>query len=175
MDENEIELKPVKRITVYVFGELGHGSYYLQGATETETVTLTIPRTNLQSIIVGIRRFIKTLEKKFPALAKADCTYDKGTMVIEKPLETLFLIGEMSIAYDQESDMVLFIVRQDVNTLLEGEPVRSVRFWCTRSQLLALSEWSLEVFNREDIEPDTASPFVLIEEEFSPRNNGHKK
>ncbi len=175
MEDNMIELKPVTRITVYVFGELGHGSFYLQGATATETVTLTIPRFNLQSIIVGVRRFIEKLEKSYPALAKANSSYEKGTMVIEKPLDTLFLIGLMSIAYDHESDMVLFIVHQDVNALLEGEKMRSVRFWCTRSQMLALSEWCMEVFNRVDIERDTESPIILIEEDFTPRNNGHKK
>lgn len=177
MDYDEIELQPVTKITVYVFGSAEEGVYYLQGSTDAQTVTLTITRSQLQTMIVEIRGYVKGLQKRLPTLTKANGDYDKNDMIIHKPFESSFLAGDMSLAYDIEIDLVLFLVRQEEISLVESEAMHVVRFWCTRSQMLALSKWGLEVFNRVDIERnvDINDLIILDDDGFDPKNNGHKE
>ena len=97
-------------------------------------------------------------------------------MLLEPPLDPLFRVGELSLAYDTQQDRMILIAKEvpiDASENTEEE-ASEIRFWCTRSQLWAMGRWGIELASRgRPVWPSTGEP-ILPPGEFSPKNNGHK-
>jgi uncharacterized repeat protein (TIGR03847 family) len=147
---------------------------------------------------MGVEDFLTELDKQFPGLAEAPGEYDEALMHILPPVDPLFRVGELGLAYDSESDMTILVAREvisaeeqpDQNAEAEEdadaveafeeseEPdeidTNTVRLWCTRAQLRAMCRWGLEVASHgRPVCPYCGQP-IDPEGHFCPKRNGHK-
>ena len=174
MPRIEIELDPVTVLTTDAIGQPGQRVFYLQGRDEQQIVTLLVEKIQIQSLTIGVTQFMKELNERFPGLEPASESYTEDEMHIEPPVDPLFRVGEVGLAYDSERDMTCLIVREVLSDEISEEDAGVVRFWCTRSQLLALCAWGVEVAARgRPICPQCGEP-MDPSGHFCPKKNGHK-
>lgn len=174
MPGREIDLNPVDYITTDAIGKPGQRVFYLQARKGDETVTLLVEKVQIQTLAIGVEQFLSEIVQRYPHLQEASADYNETEMHIRPPLDPLFRVGELGLAYDTEKDLLILVARELISDAQAGEEGDVVRFWCTRSQLRALSRWGLEVTSRgRAICPFCGEP-MEPEGHFCPKKNGHK-
>lgn len=170
--ENEVD--PCEHITVDAVGAPGQRVFYLQAFQDARTITVIMEKIQLQSLIVGIEKFLAQIADENPDLGEASPEYNEEHMHVSLPLEPVFRAGEIGLGYDREREMMVLVVKE---ILLEGDdPVDAavIRFWCTRSQARALAHWGVEVAKRgRPICPQCGQP-MEAEGHFCPKKNGYR-
>jgi len=174
MPQIDISLEPVDRITVDALGKPGSRVFYIQGSQGDQTVSLIIEKIQLQSLAIGVGEFLKEISERFPQLAEPKDAVEEAAMVIIPPLDPLFRVGDIGLAYDDQREMACIIAKEMQDG--ENEEERGVvRYWCTRDQLVALSRWAKIVIERgRPICPQCQEP-MEPEGHFCPKKNGHKR
>lgn len=174
MSPNEIELNPVDHITADAIGQPGQRVFYIQGWQADHVVTVLIEKLQLQTLAVGVEQFLDELQQRFSDLPAASDAYDETKMHIQPPVDPLFHVGEIGLAYEPGRDLAILEVKEVVMEGQNDEEGRLVRFWCTRSQLLAMSRWGQEVASHgRQICPQCGEPMDPAGH-FCPKKNGHK-
>jgi uncharacterized repeat protein (TIGR03847 family) len=177
MSRINIDVNPITHITVDAIGQPGERVFYLQGRSPDQVITLLVEKFQIQTLALAIENLMVELEEKAPDLAVASPKYDEDEMILEPPLDPLFRVGELSLGYEPEQDLLILIAKEVSTALSEAddeEDLSEVRFWCTRSQLWAMGRWGIELASRgRPVWPSTGEP-ILPPGEFSPKNNGHK-
>lgn len=177
MSRINIDLHPITHITVDAIGQPGERVFYLQGRSPEQAITLLVEKFQIQTLALAVENLMVELEEKSPDIADASPVYDEEEMILEPPLDPLFRVGELSLGYDQEQDLLILIAKEVPTAMTESadeENLSEVRFWCTRSQLWAMGRWGIELASRgRPVWPSTGEP-ILPPGEFSPKNNGHK-
>ncbi len=176
MPHMNIDMNPISHITVDAIGQPGERVFYLQGKNEDQDVTLLVEKFQIQTLALAIENLMSELQEKLPDLAAASPDYKEEDMILEVPLDPIFRVGELSLGYDPETDLMVLIAKEGPleNPNPEDESPSEIRFWCTRSQLWALGRWGIELASRgRPVWPSTGEP-ILPPGEFSPKNNGHK-
>lgn len=174
METINIDLNPVTHITVDAIGKPGSRAFYLQGKDAEQVITLLIEKVQVQMLVLGLEQFLVELKQKYPDLPETSAEFDEASMKVTLPLDPLFRVGELSLGYDPDQDLLALVAHQDEASLEKGEKPGVVRFWCTRSQMLALANWAVELAGRgRPVWPSSGEPITPINE-FSPKNNGHK-
>lgn len=174
MPRIELDLDPVTHITTDAIGQPGQRVFYIQGWQENRQAAVIIEKIQIQSMAVGLEEFLEDLHKKHPDLVPDSDEYSEEKMHIQPPVDPLFRVGEMGLAYEAERDLVILIAREVVMEGQTTEDVGVVRFWCRRSQLRAMCRWGLEVsLHGRAICPQCGEP-MDPEGHFCPKKNGHK-
>jgi len=176
MPRIEIDLNPVIHLTTDAIGQPGQRVFYIQGRTDDRVVTVIVEKVQIQTLALGVEDFLAELNQRNPNLAPISSEYDKTTMHILPPVDPIFRVGELGLAYDADSDMAILVVREIQTADNEGNTEESsvVRFWCTRDQLHAMGKWGLEVSGRgRPICPYCGQPMDPAGH-FCPKRNGHK-
>ena len=170
----EIELDPVMRITTGAVGQPGQRVFYLQGQDDHQTVTLLIEKAQIQTLSVGVEQFFNELDQRLPDLTPVSAEYVEEAMQIEPPFDPLFRIGELGLAYDADRDLACLVANEILSEEVGEEDAGVVRFWCARSQLLALCAWGSELASRgRPLCPQCGEP-MDPSGHFCPKKNGHK-
>ena len=176
--QSEIDYDPVERLTTDAIGKPGNRVFYLQAVSSGETITLLIEKLQVTSLAVGIEKFLTEVEERFPQFPPASRDYVDDEMRIAPPVDPLFRVGEISIMFDAERDMSGLVVTEIDLGLEETDEQpqrRTIRLWCTRSQLKAMAHWGLQVANQgRQIFPQCGEP-MDPEGHFCPKKNGHKR
>ena len=196
MPRIEIDLNPVSHLTADAIGQPGKRVFYIQGRKGEQVVTLIVEKVQIQTLALGVDEFLSEIGKRFPDAGDASEDYDEPVMRIYPPVDPLYRVGELALAYDSDSDLAILIAREvagaedfsqdpdepedsdiseDPEDEEENEEEHSVvRFWCTRSQLLAMCRWGLEVSGRgRPVCPYCGQPMDPAGH-FCPKRNGHK-
>lgn len=176
MSRIDIDLNPVTFITVDAIGKPGERVFYLQGKSRDQVVTLLVEKFQIQTLALAVENLMVELREKTPDLPEASPDYKEKAMTLSPPLDPLFRVGELSLGYDPEHDLMILIAKEiNLDSPETDEENQSVvRFWCTRSQLWALGRWGIELASRgRPVWPSTGEP-ILPPGDFSPKNNGHK-
>jgi uncharacterized repeat protein (TIGR03847 family) len=174
MPRTEIDLEPVDHITIDAIGKPGARVFYIQGSKDPQVLTLIIEKAQVQTMSVGVEQFLTEIKEKYPDLPEATNEFDEEKMRIYPPVDPLFRVGELGLAYDSDRDLMVLVAREVVTEGQEPEDVSLVRFWCTRSQVLAMAAWGQEVASRgRPICPQCGEP-MEPEGHFCPKKNGHK-
>jgi uncharacterized repeat protein (TIGR03847 family) len=173
MPRTEIELKPVEHITTDAIGVPGKRVFYVQGRQIDQVVTLILEKAQVQALALGVEEFLNEVYERFPNLPAASADYVEETMHIKPPVDPLFRIGELHLGYHIESDLVVLIAREIVTEGQDPNEVSVVRFWCSRSQLRAMSHWGLEVAARgRAVCPFCGEPINPGDKHVCPKKNG---
>jgi uncharacterized repeat protein (TIGR03847 family) len=180
MPRIEIDLNPVNHITTDAIGQPGQRVFYIQGMTDDRVVTVIVEKVQIQTLALGVDDFLNEIQQRYPDLPPVTKEFDDTAMSILPPVDPLFRVGELGLAYDADQDLAVLVVREILSG--EGEPDEEtaeeeasvVRFWCTRSQLYAMGRWGLEVSGRgRPICPYCGQP-MEPNGHFCPKRNGHK-
>jgi uncharacterized repeat protein (TIGR03847 family) len=174
MTEKEIDLQPVTHLTTDAIGPAGKRVFYLQGWQDQRTITLIVEKVQIQSLALGVEQFLSEVKEKFPHLDDSRSDFVEEKMHIQPPVDPLFRVGELGLGYDTEHDQVVLVARELRVEGQEDEEGRVVRFWCTRSQIHAMSLWGLQVASSgRPLCPQCGEP-MDPEGHFCPKRNGHK-
>jgi uncharacterized repeat protein (TIGR03847 family) len=174
MPKIDLSLDPVDLITVDAIGKPGSRVFYIQGRKGPEVVSLIIEKIQLQSLTVGVNDFLEEINTRYNKNPQIEVDYQEEAMTIHPPIDPLFRVGDLGLAYDESGDMVCIIAKETPADTPEEEG-GVVRYWCTRAQLLALANWAVVVIERgRPICPQCGEP-MDPEGHFCPKKNGHKK
>ena len=176
MPRIEIDLNPVTHVTTDAIGQPGQRVFYIQGRTDEQIVTVIVEKVQIQTLALGVEDFLNEIQQRYPDLPPATTGYDEAMMHIQPPVDPLFRVGELGLAYEADNDLAVLVVREIQASDVEGneEDVSVVRFWCTRSQLSALGQWGLEISGRgRPVCPYCGQP-MDPSGHFCPKRNGHK-
>jgi uncharacterized repeat protein (TIGR03847 family) len=169
----EIDLKPVSHILADAIGPPGKRVFYLQGWQDDKTVTLIVEKFQIQSLAIGLEQFLLEIQEKYPELSEATVDYEEDQMHINPPVDPLFRVGELGLGYDADTDLIILVAREVIEEGEEKESAGVVRFWCTRSQLRAMSRWGIEMASRgRPLCPQCGEP-MEPEGHFCAKKNGH--
>lgn len=174
MADNEIDIHPVTHITTDAIGPPGKRVFYIQGWQNERTITLIVEKIQIQSLAVGVEQFLAEVMQKFPELPEATDEFTEDNMHIHPPVDPLFRVGEVGLGYDADNDLVVLVARELLPENSDPEDANVVRFWCTRSQILAMCKWGLQVASQgRPICPQCGQP-IEPGGHFCPKRNGHK-
>lgn len=176
MPRIEIDLNPVTHVTTDAIGQPGQRVFYIQGRTDEQIVTVIVEKVQIQTLALGVEDFLNEIQQRYPDLPPATTGFDEAMMHIQPPVDPLFRVGELGLAYEADNDLAVLVVREIQASDVEGneEDVSVVRFWCTRSQLSALGQWGLEISGRgRPVCPYCGQP-MDPSGHFCPKRNGHK-
>ncbi|MAT42075.1 MAG: hypothetical protein CL609_07015 [Anaerolineaceae bacterium] len=146
----EYDLLPCTFITVDAIGKPGQRVFYIQGKTEDTTLTLLIEKIQIQTLAAGILRFLEELIERNPDMSKPSGQYNEDQMKITPPVDPLFRVGEIGLAYDIDRDLACLIAKEiQLEAETEDEKQQDeVRYWCTREQLKSLAIWGLDLVQK---------------------------
>ncbi len=171
MPQDDIVLDPVDHITVDALGKPGQRIFYIQAIKGTRIITLIIEKIQLQSLLEGINEFLDEIQKRFPEKTKPEVSFQEEDMHIQRPVDPLFRAGDIGLAYDEARDLGCIFARE---IQLSEEERRIVRFWCSRTQLIAVARWGAIIIRHgRPICPQCGQP-MEPEGHFCPKKNGHK-
>lgn len=174
MPHTDLDLDPVTHITTDAIGQPGQRTFYIQAWQDQRVVTLLVEKVQIQSLAIGLEQYLEEVDGKYPNLPDANADYDETKMRINPPVDPLFRVGELGLAYAPDRDMVILVAREILGDELDQEEASVVRLWCTRSQIMALCAWGLEVTGRgRPLCPQCGEP-MEPEGHFCPKKNGHK-
>ena len=153
----EIELDPVDFITVGTVGPKGKRVFHLQAGKDVRVVSLIIEKEQAWALSEAI----KELDKRFGETADADDTPESvdSDMDLREPIEPMFRVAQMGLGYDEARNMVVLVAQELVpgagaeDDPLETESPGVVRMWCSRSQMIALSEKAMETVKSGRADP----------------------
>lgn len=174
MPSDELVLNPVSHITVDAIGQPGSRTFYIQAWKNDQVVTVIVEKVQIQTLAVGIEQFLAEIKERLPNLTEAEADFDESKMSILPPVDPLFRVGEMGLAYETEQDRVILEVREVMMEAGSEQDTHIVRLWCTRQQIHSLAAWGIEVANRgRAICPQCGEPMDPAGH-FCPKKNGHK-
>jgi uncharacterized repeat protein (TIGR03847 family) len=174
MPRFEIDIDPVLQITADAIGQPGERVFYLQATTTDRTITLLIEKIQLQTLAIGLEQFLNEVYDRHDNLPEASAAFDEVNMHITPPVDPMFRVGELGLAYDSTRDSVVLVAREIVTGGDDPEEGGVVRFWCSRSQMRALCAWGLVIGSRgRPICPTCGEP-MEPEGHLCPKKNGHK-
>ncbi len=173
MPRFEIDVDPCDHLTADAIGAPGQRVFYIHAWQAAKTVTIIIEKIQLQTLAVGIERFLADLARQHPELDQASTDYVEEKMRINPPVEPIFRAGEIGLGYDREKDMVIIVTREILLENQEPEDAAVIRFWCTRHQAQALARWGQDVVQRGRPICPQCSEAMEPEGHFCPKKNGY--
>ncbi len=174
MAGTEYELNPVTHITAGAIGPAGKRVFYLQARQSSELVTLIVEKAQVQALAVGLEQYLQELGQRLPDLPPASPDFHESEMALAQPLDPAFRVGQLGLGYDEASDRLVLVAREVQPEGADPEEASVARFWCTRSQLLAMCRWGIEIATRGRPICGNCGEPIDPEGHFCPKRNGHK-
>jgi uncharacterized repeat protein (TIGR03847 family) len=174
MPSKEFNLHPVTKITTGAIGPPGKRVFYIQARDETQLVTLIVEKQQVQSLAIGLERFLVDLHERLPELPEAPGDYTAEEMSLEQPIDPAFRVGNMGLGYDETEDLLVLVSREIATSEEDTEDAAVARFWCSREQMRAMCSWGLEVASRGRPICGNCGQPIDPEGHFCPKRNGHK-
>ena len=154
-----IELNPVDFVTVGTIGPKGQRTFHLQAGQDRRIVSFTIEKEQAQALSSAITELLNDIDERDNTVTEAD--FSALDMDLREPIEPLFRIAQMGLAYEANQNQIILIAQEyvprDENDLgLDddedddagpdfsifdsgpGDP-QVARMWCSREQMRALS------------------------------------
>jgi uncharacterized repeat protein (TIGR03847 family) len=178
----ELNLNPCTKFTTDAIGKPGQRTFFIQGETDNETISLIYEKIQLQSLIVAIIRFFENLHEKYPDLNHEEGKFSETDMRITPPVDPLFRIEDLNLVFDPDQDKVCIVAKEIIfeqedpaSQMKAQDDARIVNYWCSRDQLSQFVNWGVELLQRgRPICPLCNEP-IEPEGHLCPKKNGHKK
>lgn len=175
MPPSVYELNPISRLTTGAIGAVGQRVFYLQARKDDELVTLIVEKQQVQALALGVEQFLGDLQRRFPAPDEAPGAFEEAAMELEQPIDPAFRVGQLGLAYDEDSDRVVLVAREIQGEGDDPEQAAVARFWGTRAQIRAFSRWGLELAARGRPICGNCGQPIDPEGHFCPKRNGHRR
>jgi uncharacterized repeat protein (TIGR03847 family) len=175
MPEQDIEIKPVDWVSSVAIGKPGERTFFIQARGSGQKVSLLLEKIQLQSLVQGIDDFLGEIKEKYADLETPDIHYDASSMVVEPPVDPLYRVGEVGLAYAEDEDLSIILLKEILTTQEGQDDLRVVRLWVSRSQLAVFADYAKTVINSGRlICPQCGEPMDPFGH-LCPKKNGHKK
>jgi len=167
---NVIELNPVDFVTIGTIGPKGQRTFHLQAGKDNRIVSFTIEKEQAHALSSAIAEMLDDIDEHDNTRTEAD--FSQLDMALREPIEPLFRIAQMGLAYEANDNKIILVAQEFVPQAEEdfedddavdelderaqdeaaaynlfeggdGEP-QTVRMWCTREQMRALSLHALD-------------------------------
>jgi uncharacterized repeat protein (TIGR03847 family) len=146
------DLNPVQKIIADAIGEPGKRSFFLQARAGSRLVSVVLEKQEVSQLAIAVLQLLEELEKRFPHLSQTSSRH--APLYPEHPMDPIFRVGQLSIGYDEEDDMIWLVAKalvvNDTGEVVDpsNDDIPSVRFVATRDQMRAMSEHALEVISK---------------------------
>ena len=142
MPRTEIDLNPVDFITIGTIGPRGQRVFHLQAGHEHKLISFTMEKEQAWALSDAIREMLDNLDERFEETTEVELA--GLDMDLREPIQPLFRIAQMGLAYEEESGLIILVVQElvpqnDDEEEEESEDAGVVRMWCSREQMRALS------------------------------------
>lgn len=132
-----IELNPLEFITIGTIGPKGQRVFYLQAGHQGTIASFKIEKEQAWALGEAIGEFIEALDKRLDvstevAMAGLD-------MDLREPIQPMFQIAQLALSYDEASEQVVLIAEELLGEERADEESTTVRMYCSREQIYALS------------------------------------
>jgi uncharacterized repeat protein (TIGR03847 family) len=156
---NVIELNPVDFVTIGTIGPKGQRTFHLQAGQANRLISFTIEKEQAWALSEAIKELLDDIDERDNTTTEAD--FSKFDMDLREPIEPMFRVAQMGLAYEANDNMVILIAQEftppdddddeddlsflddddDNLSFLNDDDVEPniVRMWCTREQIHALS------------------------------------
>jgi uncharacterized repeat protein (TIGR03847 family) len=151
---NVIELNPVDFVTIGTIGPKGQRTFHLQAGQDKRLISFTIEKEQAWALSEAIKELLDDIDERDNTTTTAD--FSNLDMDLREPIEPMFRIAQMGLAYEADDNMVILIAQEfsppnddndddfddddDLSFLNDdGIEPNIVRMWCTREQIHALS------------------------------------
>jgi uncharacterized repeat protein (TIGR03847 family) len=160
MTEYLYDLKKVSNLTAGAVGQPGARVFYLQAQKHSDLLSMIAEKEQIRALCLHIDNVIDELERRgINRPAEADEPTD-AELHLRGPLNPLFRIGQLSMAYDSADDLLVIEVgefltsetEEEVDPLFQSaeEPLKSpvprlVRLSATRAQMKGMSRHAMDI------------------------------
>lgn len=151
---NTIELNPVDFVTLGTIGPKGQRVFHLQAGQDKRLISFTIEKEQAWALSEAIKELLDDIDERDNTTTVVD--FSNLDMDLREPIEPMFRIAQMGLAYEADDNMVILIAQEfsppnddddddddfddDLSFLNDdGVEPNIVRMWCTREQIHALS------------------------------------
>lgn len=173
MSNQNVPYFTITSITTDAIGEPGQRTFFLQAKQSEHIFSFILEKVQVESLGVAIAKLLSEIAQKNPGLAAADFGYQEEEMHIHPPVDPLFRVGEMGMAFDEEDERIVLVLQEVVFGDVTAESARKMALRCTLQQMAALSTWTLDLVNRgRPICPYCNQP--MEKDHLCPKKNGHK-
>lgn len=173
MTDQNVPFYKVSSITVDAIGEPGQRVFFLQAKEENQTLSFIMEKVQVESLSVAITRLLSEVSKKISIVEDKDFEFDEDSMHIQPPVDPLFRVGEMGMAFEEEDQKIVLVVQEVLFGEVTAENARKIALRCDPRQLAALSTWAMAIVNRgRPICPYCNEP--MEKDHLCPKKNGHK-
>ncbi len=162
---NEINLNPVDFVTVGTIGPKGQRTFHLQAGQDNRIVSFTIEKEQAQALSSAIAELLDDIDNRDNTITEAD--FSQLDMDLREPIEPLFRIAQMGLAYESRENKIILITQEfvpqsedefddeddqddEIFDLFDedgedGDEPKIVRMWCSREQMRALSLHAMDI------------------------------
>jgi uncharacterized repeat protein (TIGR03847 family) len=148
MTNTEINLNPVDFITIGTIGPKGQRIFHLQAGFEGKLVSFIMEKQQARALSLAINEFIEELDKRLDVQTQVQMA--SLDMDLREPIEPLFRIAQLALAFDEDEEKVIVIVQEPT---INDDEASIVRMWCTREQVYALSIQAMDMVEAGRPEP----------------------
>lgn len=184
------DLKRVSHITAAAVGQPGQRVFYLQAQKHSDLVSLIAEKEYIRALCLRVNDLLEELHKR--GIAQPDQSEEPtpAELMLRGPLDPLFRVAQLGMAYDVDSDMIILEAEEmvlndddddDIDPILRGETSgehnaepRRVRLSATRAQMQGLSRYALDIIETggRPICPQCLQP-MDAEGHMCVKKNGH--
>jgi len=157
MPNVEIELNPADFITIDTIGPKGQRTFYLQAGQGSQLISMIIEKEQSWALGEAIREMVEDLDRRTEQSTSVDIS--KLDMALREPIDPVFRVAQMGLGYDEENDRIVLVAQELVVTSAieddsgEEKDPSVVRIWCTREQMVALSQQAMEMVRSGRADP----------------------
>ena len=189
MADYTYDLRRVTHVTAAAVGPPGQRVFYVQAQKGQDLVTLIAEKEYIRALALRIDDILDELERRGVARPNPADEPTPAELLLRPPLEPLFRIGQLSLAYDPDADlmvieaeeMVLAEPEEEADPLFQAQEqstqppqAKLVRFSATRSQMQGLSRNAMDIITTggrplcpQCLQPMEASGHLCV------KSNGH--
>lgn len=109
---NMIELNPVDFVTIGTIGPKGRRTFHLQAGQDNRIVSFTIEKEQAQALSSAIAELLDAIEADAAARTEAD--FSQLDMDLREPIEPLFRISQLGLAYEANNNKIILEVQEFV-------------------------------------------------------------
>lgn len=147
------DLNPIEHLIADAVGEPGNRTFFIQARAQSDLVSLVMEKQEVGSLAISVLQLLEELEKSYPDLPHT--SRSNQILQIEHPMDPVFRVGQLSIGYDEDDDMVWIVakalmINEETQEIVDpnDDDVPGVRFVASRDKMRAMSEHALEILSQ---------------------------
>jgi uncharacterized repeat protein (TIGR03847 family) len=149
MDDDEIELEDVQRLSTGAVGEPGERAFYVQARNADTELTVLVEKEQVALLASEAVAFLDRLADEYP---EDEVLLPPASAELHEPTVPLFRARLIGLGFDPERELVLIELREhatdddeETDVVVDDEAGYVARIYATRPQVRAMAAHGAEV------------------------------